>query len=254
MGKYAVDCLNEDVFDEDHWINRQVCLGLQPLREPKGTARPGYLGPHQGAPWDEDQERKLVRDFIHGYSLPDLAARMGRNLGGITARLEKLGIDPYDRSKTKSVAPPRTPQPVKEPTMTVNKMHLVALLQTGYTTVHVTFDSACRSQAYVYKAPTKMGVAVGDMLVVPARDAFQVGWVKSVDKSPKIDVKAPFEYKWVVQKVDTTQYTDQTQREAQALEQLEDAQRAEAQRKAMEMLLGGGAASAEFLKLLNGEA
>ena len=221
--------------------------------KPKGTVRPGYLGPNHGMSWDRDQEEKLLRDFKKHYPLSDLAARMGRTEVAIVARLEKLGIDFYTRQPAKSCTPTvSNPQPVKEASM--NKMHLLALLQTGYTTVHVCFDEKCKGQTYIYKVPTKMAVVAGDMLVVPARDTFNLAWVKSVDKAPKIDVKAPFEYKWVVQKVDKAGYTDQTEREAQALDQLEDAQRAEAQRKAMELLLGPGANSEAFLALINAEA
>lgn len=206
---------------------------------------PAVLSPREGHDWDKQQERKLLRDFEAGYTLKDLAHRMGRTTLGITYRLEKLGIDPY-RSGIRPVA-----QPVKEQIM--NKMHLLALLQTGYTTVQVCFDDNGKGQTYTYKAPTKMDIAVGDMLVVPARDTFSLGWVKAVDKLPKIDVKAPFEYRWVVQKVDTSAFTDQTEREAQALEQLEDAQRAEAQRKAMELLLGPTVDSSAFLALINAQ-
>ena len=133
----------------------------------------------------------------------------------------------------------------------MNKRLLLTLLQEGYTTAQVCFDSRCLGQTYTYKVPNSMGVAAGDMLVVPARDAFQVVWVKSVDERPKIDVGAPFDLKWVVQKVDTRAFTDQMEREALALEQLEERQRDEACRKATEQLLGPGADVKAFLELVN---
>jgi hypothetical protein len=134
----------------------------------------------------------------------------------------------------------------------MHKMHLIALLQTGYTTVNVTFAADNSGQSYTYKAPTKMGVAVGDMPVVPARKAFAIVWVKSVDASPKINVEAPFEYKWVVQKVDMTAYVDQTERERQAAEAIEEAQRLKAQREALQALLGSAIAEPALLALING--
>ncbi len=44
------------------------------------------------APWDDEQEIKLIAGFKAGITVPELAALMGRQVGGIRARLKKLGL------------------------------------------------------------------------------------------------------------------------------------------------------------------
>jgi len=86
--------------------------------------------------------------------------------------------------------------------------------------------------------------------VVPARNEFKLVTVAEVHKTPQIDVKQPLALKWVVQRVDFTAYNDQTDREAEAIEKLQNAERAEAQRKAIETLLGSVENRDEILKLI----
>jgi hypothetical protein len=80
--------------------------------------------------------------------------------------------------------------------------HLVSLLQDGYTTVKISFAKG--SSLYTYK--THLTLAIGDYVVVDKRGGFSVGQVIIVDEHPTIDTDADFDYKWIVQKVDTTAY------------------------------------------------
>jgi len=116
---------------------------------------------------------------------------------------------------------------------TMKATHLAALLAQGYTTVHVSFGAHERKN-YVYKA--KRGVKVGDKVIVDTpRNGLTVADVVLVDDNPKIDVRADFDYKWIVGVVDLQAYRDQMAREAeflQALEEVEQARAREEQLKA----------------------
>ena len=42
--------------------------------------------------WSKEQDEELKNLFVSGISIPDLMKKFGRKRGGITARLEKLGL------------------------------------------------------------------------------------------------------------------------------------------------------------------
>lgn len=102
--------------------------------------------------------------------------------------------------------------------------HLLALLQEGYTTIEVTFKSDDRREErrpwdegearqqrapkrYTYKAKLADKVEVGDSVVVDSpSNGMVVVDVVAVHATPKIDLDAPFTYKWIVQKVDAEGY------------------------------------------------
>ena len=129
----------------------------------------------------------------------------------------------------------RSIQPLKEKiSMDVKMMHLVTLLQKGFTTIHVRFDSL---KTYTYKAPLDMGLAKDDMVVVPAHSGFALVTVVKVDEEPDIDPNAPFGIRWVVQKVDMTRYNDQCAREEEAVKVLRQGQRRRAAEEALNELL-----------------
>lgn len=51
-----------------------------------------------------------------------------------------------------------------------------------------------------------MGLAVGDLALVHAQNRLAIVGIKAVHEVPKINPKANFEYKWVIQKVDLTAF------------------------------------------------
>lgn len=118
----------------------------------------------------------------------------------------------------------------------MNQNHLLALLQTGYTTLNVEFppDTAASLNSrigarrlYTYKVLTEDGVKVGDTVVVDTpRDGLKLGLVVEVHKSPQINVSATFNYKWIVQKVDTSRYDVAVQKEDEFLETMQEVERA----------------------------
>ena len=90
--------------------------------------------------------------------------------------------------------------------MTNSNKTLVALLQSrrGMTTASVGFDGT-RGTMYTYKVPPHLTLEKGDTVVVQvgSNNTFKVGKVTKVDAIADIDPAAEFEYRWVIQKVDT---------------------------------------------------
>lgn len=196
--------------------------------------------PNHGRVWDENDDSYLREEFRQGLSIPALAKKLGRTTVSISCRLDKLGLDPDNRELTLTK---------KEPMMQ-DFQHLIALLQKGYTTVNVRFDTG--GPLYTYKVSKTIAatLAKDGLVVVPAQNAFKVVKVVEVHDEPQIDVHKPLALKWVVQKVDTTAYDDQTAREAEAIQKLQVAERAQAQAKALEVLMGSVEDRAALLALI----
>lgn len=90
--------------------------------------------------------------------------------------------------------------------------HIISLLQGVYTTVDVRFGQP-GSKLYTYK--TRLSLKKGDYVIVCARNTYEVVEVVSVHHTPKIDYEAAFDYKWVVQKLDTRSYDKIVQEESE---------------------------------------
>lgn len=126
----------------------------------------------------------------------------------------------------------------------MNQKHLLSLLQNDFTTVDVVFESSVQdsfgravsqSKAYTYKAHLKDGVQVGDKVVVDSPSkGLSVVTVVAVDKTPRIDVHAPFDYKWIIQKVDTSRYEEMLKKEEQFLEAMAEVERAHQRQRLLE--------------------
>lgn len=111
--------------------------------------------------------------------------------------------------------------------MSMSPNHIISLLQSNYTTVGVRFIDRVHTQAgnfstgvdyqiggknYAYKAPLSMNLKVGDQVLVPnglsSKDKipYVLALVIGVDERARIDFNTSKNYKWVVQKIDPTQY------------------------------------------------
>lgn len=127
----------------------------------------------------------------------------------------------------------------------MKQKHLFSLLDTSFTTVRVVFKNNDRDveaddgsysvqtdrfqrpvlnsvklskgrgqRSYIYKAPKDMGVELDDVVIVGTpSNGLVTALVVQVDEVAQIDVDADFEYKWVVQKVDRTDYDARVERE-----------------------------------------
>lgn len=92
--------------------------------------------------------------------------------------------------------------------------HLISLLQTGFTTIKVEFKQG--SQQYTYKAKLSEGIKVEDRVIVDSpQDGLTVVKVVEVHLTPEIDLHAKFDYKWIVHKVDLTDYLATLAQEAE---------------------------------------
>ncbi len=117
--------------------------------------------------------------------------------------------------------------------------HLYSLLDTTFTTIHVVFSNAvpaantgravrpnearsplryveddAPADSYVYKSPLDANVSVGDHVVVfTPREGLRIAKVVQVDAAPVIDVDAPFDYRWIVQRIDKEAYQERVDRE-----------------------------------------
>ncbi len=126
----------------------------------------------------------------------------------------------------------------------MQQKHLLALLQTGYTTIEVVFTDGhldslgsgrTRSKPYTYKARLEDDLKVDDVVVVDSPSkGLTTATVVDVHKAPKIDLDAPFTYKWIVQKVDRTRYDETLARESEFMDTMMEVERVHQR----ELLLG----------------
>jgi len=113
----------------------------------------------------------------------------------------------------------------------VQNRHLYTLLDMTHTTVKVAFgkvarmrsappaapqDSDQQPQTFTYKVRKDWNVSVNDAVVVESpQNGLQIVRVVEVHVAPQIDLDAPFEYKWVIQKIDRTGHDEQVAKENQ---------------------------------------
>ena len=91
-------------------VLRALLAGVSALEQTAARAqRRAQLPGNVGRAWTDDEERTLVAAFKSGDRIPDIAARHGRTLRAIEARLEKLGLlTAEERSTDNSFVGPRT--------------------------------------------------------------------------------------------------------------------------------------------------
>lgn len=90
-------------------------------------------------------------------------------------------------------------------------------------------DAAMPAKCYIYKVSKELAAQLtkGDRVIIPGSDDnFIVGKVWQVHPESQIDYDAPYEYKWVVQKVDTEGYYNHMRNEANFRVALAEAEKA----------------------------
>jgi hypothetical protein len=111
--------------------------------------------------------------------------------------------------------------------------HLIEAIQTNYTTVRVKYDK--NGVLYTFKVLRDLILEPGDLVLIEStRGFFRTVEVVSVDKNPDIDYEAPFEYKWIVSKVDLSDYQNIKQREQQILDKIEFLKRQQKQQSVID--------------------
>ena len=115
----------------------------------------------------------------------------------------------------------------QNPLMQYSVYQLVNLLTPNMVTIEVQFkrdQGGLTAKEYKYKAPVSMGIKVGDEVIVDSPSSgFVVTVVTKVDEIADIDYQGQSTYKWVVQKVDPTDYQARREKELAAVEHLKKA-------------------------------
>lgn len=82
-------------------VLRALLAGVAALEQLSARAqRRAQLPENVGLPWTDDEERALISGFQAGDPLTDIAAKHGRTLRAIEARLERLGLITADQRTT----------------------------------------------------------------------------------------------------------------------------------------------------------
>jgi hypothetical protein len=82
-------------------VLRALLAGVAALEQTVARSqRRAQLPGNVGRPWSKDEEAKLIAAFKSGESLANIAARHGRTLRAIEARLERLGLLAPDQRST----------------------------------------------------------------------------------------------------------------------------------------------------------
>jgi len=218
---------------------------------------------NHGRVWTMHNELESAM-WINGHTIGAIAVKLGRLPSAVYHRLRGLGLigevttyqseNQYSLLTVSNCPNSDNEVAIKEiPVYTndhVKITHLLTLLQEGYTTVVVGVPSA--NKDYTYKTNI-MDLAQGDLVVVPTRDTFTVGTVVKVHEKPEIDVNVPYVLKWVVSRLDLTQYNEQLAREKVAAEHFKAARRERERAEALKTLLGDTSVE-ELRLLLNGGA
>jgi hypothetical protein len=192
-----------------------------------------------------------------------------RTMCAIEARLEKLGLidgpsyaprtsnpahKPFDGLAITSVwfdeATDFNPKLI-ERSSEVNLNHVLTLLQLNYTTCAIEFKPGGKKYTYKVSSDLAARLKPGDQVVVPACVAEAVVTVREIHAEPDIDVSAPYNFKWVICRVEREAYDDQVKREADALALFNRNRRKVAQEKALKELFGEGTTLEEVRALLN---
>lgn len=91
--------------------------------------------------------------------------------------------------------------------------HMLAFLQDNYTTVSVKFLNdigiISGSKDYTYKVLLEDNIKEGDTCVVDVSGVKKLVVVTAVHSTPKIDPSAQYDFKWIVQRIDTSRYDQQ---------------------------------------------
>ena len=101
--------------------------------------------------------------------------------------------------------------------------HMISLLQTNYTTLKVQYlnGRGTQDKDYTYKVPLDAGVRVDDFVVVESSvTGYAVAKVVKVDESPDINLDAPYQYSWIIQKLNLDPYYERQERERRIQQQL----------------------------------
>ena len=97
------DELPEDSIVNEIEVSRALATAVLALDQMSARlARRAQLPESVGKPWTEEEEQRLRREFSGSASISNIAAKHGRTIRAIEARLEKLGLLLPDQKTTVS--------------------------------------------------------------------------------------------------------------------------------------------------------
>ena len=136
----------------------------------------------------------------------------------------------------------------------MSEKNAAAFLRNDTRTIGVVFlsDPNINTKMYTYIAHNDLNLALDDIVVVPSQNTFALGRVKQIDEDLELDAKADIKYKWVVSKVDFTDYHAQAERNKQIEDTVRQSYRQNSRRSFQQAMLAGfpDDAREDLLKLL----
>ena len=118
---------------------------------------------------------------------------------------------------------------------TMKTENIASLMIEGLRTVSVEFAQGANRHPYTYKTLIE-DIEVDDVVVVYVSGVPKCAHVIGVDKTPKIDVDSNTNYKWIVCKVDETEYEETKKREKEFADHLLELQQKNVVQNATVML------------------
>lgn len=101
--------------------------------------------------------------------------------------------------------------------MNINNLASLVLID-NLKTIQVVFEST--GKVYTYKT-TDASIVIGDLVVVVARNLYQIVKVVGIDNTPNLSLDH-ISYKWIIQKIDKTEHDTLVALEEEAAEKLRE--------------------------------
>lgn len=107
-------------------------------------------------------------------------------------------------------------------TATMRQNHILSLLQTDYATVLVSYKlDSTQGDGALYTFKTRTFLMPGDLVVVPnIEQGFKIVRVVEYQEEPVIDLDAPYDYRWIVQRINIESYIAVVANEKEAIRKL----------------------------------
>lgn len=241
---------------------------------PQLSVPPRYHRQHMS--WTAQEQQVIVNSYREGLTISTTSMMLSRPIAEVRRKFKEMRIlQPvwFNGSEQWANASWNRPdterqlmevyggiRPVQGSTQLgekyVNMNHLITLMQKGYTTCEVQFYKDSHGvdtspTIYTYKISDKIKDLGCDRCIVETdKGGYKLGWIAKIHDKPKIDVAAPYAYKWVVDVVREQDYIEQCAKEREAMAMIADGQRAKAQEEAMATLLQHVPDREALLKLL----
>lgn len=164
-----------------------------------------------GLPWRSGEERDLARLVKADLSDEEIAEIIKRSAHACHCRAEKLGFAKRTHTGDFIFLPDKAAIYLGDSTETETEIkeergmktdNMAAIMMEGVRTVSVSFAGTTKQYTYL----TCEELQVEDVVVVPAMNEYKTAIVEEIHDTPQVDIDSGIKYKWVVQKIDFTEY------------------------------------------------